>query len=257
MVIDKTKLEEKLEILLKKFGNNIEILGKDIADAILFINIYGGDEKVVANEVDLKFYGMQPPKVMAPQYNKSGSEAKVKRMGNQLGISYTLKSYKGIVLNVVISKTYFKIEKIFEDETNYYLAEYVFDDNSNFTRYAKQKSAPLGRLLDFSEVSEGNFRRGVCYCQIKESFQEMQTKIIKIETTKGEELYYSYFAKPDLFFMFKTPAYIKMVPCITSLGMKDLNHLLEKQFSEDFVRINNEKTFKNLESVCKTLLKGK
>lgn len=255
MEIEKKKFEEKLEQLLKKFGNNIEILGKDISDVILFLNIYGGDQKVVANEVQLKFFGLQSPKVLKGQYTKTGSEAKVKREGNQKGTVYTIKSYdSSIQLSVTLSRTYLKIEKLYDGDLNYYLAEYVFDEETNFVRRAKQKSNPLGRELDFSEVSQGNFKRGVCYSKITESSQAMEVKFFKIPTTKGEELYYSYFAKPDLFFQFKTPKFITTIPSITSIGMKALNELLERQFSEDFIRIEDQTLFKKLEEISKNFL---
>ena len=136
----------------------------------------------------------------------------------------------------------------------YYLAEYVFDEETNFVRRAKQKSNPLGRELDFSEVSQGNFKRGVCYSKITETSQAMEVKFFKIPTTKGEELYYSYFAKPDLFFQFKTPKFITTIPSITSIGMKALNELLERQFSEDFIRIEDQTLFKKLEEISKNFL---
>ena len=255
MEIERKKFEEKLEQLLKKFGNNIEILGKDISDAILFLNIYCGEQKVVANEVQLKFFGLQSPKVLKPQFTRTGSEAKVKREGNQNGTVYSIKSYDGsIKLFITLSKTYLKIEKIYDGGANYYLAEYIFDENSNFVRRAKQKSNPLGRELDFTEISQGNFKRGVCYSQITETSQAMEVKFFKIPTSKGEELYYSYFSKPDLFFQFKTPKFITTIPSITSIGMKALNELLERQFSEDFVKIENQSLFKKLEEISKRFL---
>ncbi len=254
MIVEKNFLEKKLEDLLKKFGNNIEILAKDLTDAILFLNIYCSEEKIKCEEIELEVINFQTPKILKTNYTKDGQKLKTKKESVQQGVKYIAQSYdKVITLTIIMSKTYLYIEKKYDTSTNYYSCEYIFDGKLSFVRNAKQNSCPLGKSLEFNETSKGNLNRGVCLSKITENSQEMEVNVFKILTKKGEEMYYSYFSKPDLFFMFRAPKNITTIPSITSIGMKALNELLEKQFDESFVRIEDEKIFNNLQKIAQQL----
>lgn len=244
MQIQKEKLIEKIESISNKLGKQVPILATDLTDVILFLSIYGGNAPVSTEQILIKPCGFNSPKEIN-NFNKNGQEKKVKREGED-ATKYIAKSYDGsIELQFVVSKQYLKIEKTFDDSANYYFCEYIFDESGNFVRRAKQRSHPLEKQLDFFEESEGNLKRGVCFSTITENSQNLDVKFIKVLTSKGEELYYSYKASPEFIFAFRVPKIISSVPSITSLGMKALNAILEMQCENKFVKLD-EKLFKEL-----------
>lgn len=244
MQIQKEKLIEKIESISNKLGKQVPILATDLTDVILFLSIYGGNAPVSMEQILIKTCGFNSPKEIN-NFNKDGQEKKVKREGED-ATKYIAKSYDGsIELQFVVSKQYLKIEKTFDDSVNYYFCEYIFDGSGNFVRRAKQKSHPLEKQLEFFEESEGNLKRGVCFSTITENSQNLDVKFIKVLTSKGEELYYSYKASPEFVFAFRVPKIISSVPSITSLGMKALNAILEMQCENKFVKLD-EKLFKEL-----------
>lgn len=244
MQVQKEKLIEKIESISNKLGKQVPILATDLTDVVLFLSIYGGNAPVSMEQILIKICGFNSPKEIN-NFNKNGQEKKVKREGDE-ATKYVAKSYDGsISLEFVVSKQYLKIEKTFDDFSNYYLSEYIFDGKGNFVRRAKQRSHPLEKQLEFFEESEGNLKRGVCFSNITENSQSLDVKFIKVLTSKGEELYYSYKASPEFIFAFRVPKIISSVPSITSLGMKALNAILEMQCENKFVKLD-EKLFKEL-----------
>lgn len=254
MTIEKKSLVDKLELLFKKYKNNIEVFGKDLADAITFLSVYCRDENIECITIYLKMFGFKSPKILSNYYNKNNDTTKFVKELHEKAIQYLVQSYdKTYKLKIILSKKYFFMEKNNVSTNNYYSVEYIFDENTVFVRNAVQNSCPLGKVLNFKECSRGNLNRGVCFCKITESSDKMETNIFKLLTSKGEEMYYSYFSSPDLSFLVKAPKRITTIPSITSLGMKDLNQLLEQQFNEDFVKFNDQKFFKNLKNIAENI----
>lgn len=251
MLIEKEKLIKKAEELSNKFSKSVPILSTDLNDIVLFLSIYGGSAPVLIEELSLKFSGTESPKLVN-NFNKDGTAKKVNR-GGEPAMKYISKSYDGsITLETIFSKQYLKIERIYDGNSNYYISEYFFKSDGSFIRKAKQKSCPLGKQLDFSETSEGNLKRGVCFAEITEKTQNLDVKFIKVLTTKGEEIYYSYTASPEFTFAFRLPKTITLIPSITSLGMKALSQILEMQFEKKFLRLD-EKLFDELAKSAKEI----
>ena len=84
----------------------------------------------------------------------------------------------------------------------------------------------------------------------------MSLDLFKILTTKGEEIYYSYSCPPDINFCCRAPKAFKSIPCISSIGMKELSELLEMQFSKEWVTVDNQ-IFNELKKSAKTIFNGK
>ena len=256
MLLEKQKLLDKIENLRETFSKKITILGKDFSDVIIFISIYCGNNPVLAEEVSLKMFGLKQPKFEQPNFNKTGQEKKVKREGEK-GIFYKIESYdKSVTLNLIVSKMYVKIEKVYDTSSSYYCAEYVFDEKGNFVRIANQKSFLLEKNLEFEEKSEGNLNYGVCFSQITEKNEAVNVDLFKILTTKDEEIYYSYKCLPDIEFYCRAPNAVKSIPSISSIGMKELSQLLEMQFSKNLVTIDRT-IFNELKKSAKVIFNGK
>lgn len=251
MLVEKEKLVKKAEELSNKFSKSVPILSADLNDTVLFLSIYGGSAPVLMEELSLKLLGTETPKLIN-NFNKDGTAKKVNRGGDP-ATKYISKSYDGsITLEIIFSKQYLRIERIYDGDSNYFLSEYFFNSDGSFIRKAKQKSCPLGKQLNFGETSEGNLKRGVCFAKITEETQNLDVEFIKVLTTKGEEIYYSYKASPEFSFAFRVPKTITLIPSITSLGMKALSQILEMQFEKKFLRLD-EKLFDELSKSAKAI----
>lgn len=251
MLIEKEKLIKKVEELSNKFAKSVPILSTDLNDVVLFLSIYGGNLPVLLEELTIKLSGTETPK-MVSGFNKDGTAKKVNRGGHP-ATKYLSKSYDGsITLEIIFSKQYLKIERSYDGNSNHFLSEYFFNCDGSFVRKAKQKSCPLGKQLDFCEKSEGNLKRGVCFAKISEESQNLDVEFIKILTSKGEEIYYSYKADPEFVFAFRVPKTITTIPSITSLGMKALSQILEMQFEKKFMKLD-EKLFEELQKSAKSI----
>lgn len=253
MIVEKEKLEKQIKAYSDKIGALVPILAKDFADVLLFLAIYCGNQTACENQIELKMNGFESPSV-ENNFNKNGDARKVKQ-NLEKALMFEISSYdKSISLKIILSKKYIKIEKLYDTPENCYVCEYIFDERGCFVRKAIQKCCLLGKCLEFNETSQGAVGRGVCFCSITEQAQKMKVKFFKIQSSKGEEIYYSYFSPPDLLFHYRAPKTLLQIPSITSIGMKELNELLEKQFSKEFASVD-EKLFKELEKSAKEIFK--
>ncbi len=251
MQVNKEKLIKKVEELSNKFGKSVQILASDLNDVVLFLSIYGGNLPILCEEILIKLSETDSPKIIN-NYNKDGTSKKVAR-GGELASRYVAKSYDGsITLEIVFSPKYLKIERVYDGDSNYFKSEYFFDSKGFFVRKATQRSCPLGNQLEFFEKSEGNLKRGVCFAKITENYQSIDVNFIKILTSKGEEIYYSYKANPEFVFAFRVPKTITIIPSITSIGMKSLSQILEMQFEKKFVKLD-ESLFNELSKSARTI----
>lgn len=252
MIIEKQNLIKKIETKLENLPKTISILIKDMSDVILFLSIYCGSELASSEEIKLKMKGFETPQIEESKFTKIGDEKKVVRPGEK-AVLYSISSYdKTQKLNLLFSKLYLKIERVFEDGANYYSSEYVFNEKGEFIRRCKQKSCPLGKQLDFEETSEGMIKTGVCFSKIQEKNEKTTIDLFKLQTTKGEEIYYSYVSPPDIKLNFRAPVAVKSIPSVNSLGMKQLSELLEMQFSKKLVTID-QKLFNELKKSAKLI----
>lgn len=256
MLIEKQELIKKVENIIEKIPKTISILIKDLTDVIMFLSIFGGKEPVISKEIKISRKGLEPPKFEESNFIKSGQQKKVQRAGDS-AVIYSISSYdKTQTLNLIFSKLYFKIEKNFVDETNYYLSEYIFNKEGEFVRNCKQKCCLLGKQLDFEEKSEGTIQNGVCFSKIVEKSDKITIDFFKLLTTKGEEIYYSYVSPPDIKLNCKAPVVVKSIPSINFLGMGELSELLEMQFSKKLVSID-QRLFNELKNSAKIIYENK
>lgn len=239
MEIKKEDFVNKLEEVAKKFYGKLEILTKDISDVILFLSVYCGESAVDVSQVQIQMKGLYHPKILGSNFNKDGSEKKAKREGD-VGFVYRVASYdQTFFVSVVMGKRYLKIEKKSQDESNLFFAEYIFAENGEFVRTARQKSSPLGKQIELEEISNGSLKRDVVLSSIKNKSENLKTEFFKAETKQGAEVFYSYTLDGEINFCYRTKE--KNIPSITSIGMKDLNMMFEKQFEDNFEKI--EETF--------------
>jgi hypothetical protein len=271
MQIKKEELAKKLEDLSEKFVGKLDQAVKDITDALMFLCLYGGQGEVKEEEVELIFNQLNSPKYISigDKYRKDGlmkkdtvnqndtlsKDKKDSENRTETAQTYFVESYdRTRNLTIITSPSYLKIEKKTEDDSDYYLVEYVLDNKGNFVRNVVQKSFPLGKELFLKEKSDGTLGGGIFSTEITEKNEEMAFNSFKLpgnKKDKREDVFYSYKAKPDHFFMCKASARFKNVPVVNSLGISDLAEILSSQFEEKFTIFEDEIFFKSLAKASK------
>lgn len=245
MQIKKEELAKKLESLSKDLIVKLNEPVKDIANAIMFLSLYCGNNFAQIKEINLKF---KDSSVIITKSEKSFDEK---------GQLCLIKSYDDSQsLEIIISKSYLKIEKKSENDFNYFIVEYFFDKNGSFVRKAKQKSMPLDREIQLEENSEGKANVGIYFSEIAERNENIEMTFFKIpDKNKVENIYYSYFANSEYKLFYKTPKQFSKIPTINAFGMSEVAELLSHQ--AEFTRFDDEKLFKDLIKALKSYYKSK
>lgn len=223
MRIDKEKLAKKLEDLSKELSLNE--ISKDVSNVIMFLSIYCGQNTVKVEEIELK---------------------------NILCQKFSIDSYDNTQsLEIIISKSYIKIEKKSENGFNYYFVEYFFDKKGNFTRNAKQRSMPLDKELNIEEKSDGNLKSGIFYSEIEEKGDDINIISLKLpDKNKGENIYYCYSKNEDKIF-YKLSEDFRKLPTIDVFGMAEVVNML----SIAGIKFQDEELFNNLIKTSKKYYK--
>lgn len=230
MNITKEEFAKIVEDLMKKYNKSqLKFLIKDFSDVLMFLSLYAG-----RNEIRVSYREIEKQKITV----------------------YFIESYdKTTTFEFCSGEEYLSFERKTENNNLYYFSKYEFDKLGNFRRTAFQKSFPIGIELNLTEKSFGTLKDGVYLSETKEKTNDMNVKIFKLKGDKKEQIFYSYKAKPDHFFMCRTSPSFQRVPVIELNGMTELADILSHQFDKDVMLLNDEAFFNHLIETSKAYYK--